>query len=278
MILGQLLEKILPIQLEGKATGGSTTTVPDSTLTGIYDDDAFKGGLMFIHTTTDALAPQSQFQAISAYADATGTFTVDTVFTAAVGSGDFYSVADPQYKKVSVLRVVNDALRAFGIISLTNTSLTTLPDTLEYTLALAIKSFPLDRVELGNTTDGFSELTDYYILPALPGTQAKIVFNSQLPYDETTPTNYTLRIWYRDYHPTVDTYDDYISETIPEKRAIDECKLALHEYMMEKNSDMSEEARIKLGMLTQKQGLSKVENRINVPNRRISKFLNIRDY
>ena len=277
MNFGQLLEKILPIQLEGKATGGSTTTIADSALSGTYDDDSFKGGLVFIHSTTDGAAPQNEFSVISTFVDSTGTFTVDTALSAAVGAGDFYAVADPQYKKASVMRVVNDALRNFGIISLVDVSLTTAYNQLEYTLPLAIKTFPIDRIEIGNTADGWGELTDWYVVPASAGSQATLIFNTQPAYDKTTPGNCTLRIWYRDYHPALDTYDDKISETIPDKRVIDECRLALHEWMMEKNSDLSDEAMQRLGILQRKQAESKVEQRINVPARRISKFLNIRD-
>lgn len=277
MNLGQLLEKILPIQLEGKATGGGTTSIADSTLPGSYDDDSFKNALAFIHSTTDGLAPQAQFSVVSAYVDSTGTFTVDTAYTAAVTSGDFYSIADPQYKKVPVLRVVNDALRNFGMIPLVDTSLTTAADTLEYTLPLALKSFPLIKVELGNVTDGFEELSDYYVLPAAVGSQSKLVFNSQPQYDGATAANCTLRIWYNDYHPAVDSYDDIISENIPEPRVIHECKLALQEWMVEKNSDYSQESMMRLQLLQNKQAKAEVVNRINSPQRKISKFLSIRD-
>src|SRR3990167_10189764 len=122
MNLGELLEKVLPIQLEGKATGGNTTTVVDSDLIGKYDTDAYKDAMLFIHSTTDALAPQSQFRKITGYADDTGTFTVDTAFTAAVGAGDYYSIADPQFKLIPTLRVISDALRSFGIIPLNDVS------------------------------------------------------------------------------------------------------------------------------------------------------------
>ena len=277
MKLGQLLRKILPIQLEGKATGGSTTTIADSTLPGTYDDDAFKGALAFIQSTTDALAPLNEFSVVASYADSTGTFTVDTAYSAAPASGDFYAIADPQFKKIPVLRVVNDALRNFGIISLSDTSITTSGNTLEYSLPLALKAFELDRVEIGNVTDGWGELTDWYVLPAAAGSQAKLVFNRQPDYDTGTPGNCTLRIWYRDYHPALDTYEDEISETIPDKRIIDECRLALHEYLMEKNTDMSEDSIRRLAMLQNKQAMAEVKQPIHIRTKRISKFVNLRD-
>lgn len=277
MNLGQLLQKVIPIQLEGKAAAGSGTSITDTTLPGTYDDDSFKGALLFVHSTTDGLAPQDEYSVILSYLDSSGAFSVDPAFSAVVGAGDYYAVADPQFKKESVLRVVNDCLRNFGIISLTDTSLTTAYNQLEYTLPLALKTFPLDRVEIGNTTYGFQDVQNWFVLPAAAGSAGKLVFESQPAYDTAVPSNCTLRIWYRDYHPAVDTYEDKISETIPDKRVIDECKLALQRWLIEKNSDYSEEALRKLGMLQQEQAVSKVEQRINVPNRKISRFLSIRD-
>lgn len=278
MNLGQLLSKILPIQLEGKATGGSVSTIIDSALPGTLEDDAFKGALAFIQASTDGAAPESEFAVITAFAESTGTFTLDANLSAAAAAGDFYAVADPQFSKVAVLRLVNDALRNFGIISLVDTSLTTSYNTLEYTLPLALKNFPIDRIEIGNTLKGFGEVTNYEVIPAAAGVAAKLVFNSQPNYDSNVPGNCTLRIWYRDYHAELDTYEDKVSETIPDKRIIDECRLALFEYIMEKNSDQSESAMRRLSVLQRKQMDSQLNQRINVPNRRISKFLSIRDW
>jgi hypothetical protein len=276
---GQLLQKVLPLQVEGEATGGAVGSVQDALLSGRFDDDSFVGSLVFIPATTDGNAPQGEFNEVQSYSDATGTFVLRDNFSAAVQGFDSYAIADPQYKKEPVFRVINDTLRAFGIIALADTSLTTLPQTLEYTLPLALKQFPIDRIEIGNTTDGFGEISpaSWYVLPAAPGVQGKLVFNSQPKYDQDTPGNCTLRIWYRDYHEAVSVHSDPIAETIPDKRVIDECKLALFEWLMEKNSDLSEEARVRLGILQRKQAESEVKHRINNPSRRISSFLNIRD-
>lgn len=277
MLLGQLLEKILPIQIEGKATSGSTTTIGDTNLIGKYDTDAFKDGIAFIHSTTDGLAPTGQYGTVTGFVDATGVFTIDTTLTAVVASGDYYSIADPQFTIIPLLRVVNDALRDFGLIALVDTSITSAADTLEYSLPLALKAFPLDRVELGNVTDGWHELNDWYVLPATGGAQGKIVFNSQPAYDGSTAANETFRLWYRSYHPTVDTYEDTISETIPEARAVKECRVALQKYMMERDSDFSKEALQKLGMFNNDLQESKRTQLVNVPNRKLSKFLSVRD-
>lgn len=277
MNLGQLLVQSLPIVVEGKATGGSTTTIADTTLTGKFDDDSYKEGLAFIRVTTDALAPVDQYSPITAYVDSTGTFTFSPAMTAAVGAGDYYAIADPFWNLYTVLRLVNQALHRLGVISLVDTSLTTAEDTLEYTLPLRLKAFPLDKVELGNSTDGWEELNDWYLLHATAGTQGKLIFNKQPPYDGTTASNYTLRLWYRDYHPTVDTYDDAIAETIPEPLAIEYVKDELMRFKLEKEGRISEDMMRRYQMQRGDLMQIKTDNRVHVANKKISKFLSLRD-
>ena len=82
-----------------KATGGSTTTVVDSTQANTARDNAWKNGAMFI--TRDAggasAAPEGQFQRISAFTNSSGTFTVETAFSTAVAAGDIYGYTSPYY-------------------------------------------------------------------------------------------------------------------------------------------------------------------------------------
>ena len=77
------------------ATGGSTTTVVDSSagLSGATAD-AFDHYWIKIVTTTDNLAPQGEIRQISegGYTAASGTFTVSVAFTVAPASGDTYEI------------------------------------------------------------------------------------------------------------------------------------------------------------------------------------------
>lgn len=277
MNLGSLLVQSLPIVLEGKAsTNGTTTTVVDTSLTGKYDDDSFKEALVFIRKTTDGLAPQDQFSILTAFVDSSGTFTFSPAITVATGSGDYYAIADPQFQLVTVQRLVNQALRRMGIISLVDTSLTTLTNTLEYTLPLRLKAFPLDKVEIGNATDGFEENQDFYVLPSASGVQAKLVFNNQPRYDSNTASNCTIRIWYKDYHEELDTYEDVLNETVPEPLAIQYVRNEIMEWSMGQGRLSEEQLRrfqIQRGDLAQ----ARQDNHINTANKKFSKFLSIRD-
>lgn len=81
--------------VRGTATGGSTSTVVDSSaaLPGATTDH-FDYAFIKITTTTDGNAPQGEVRAISegGYTVASGTLTTSAVFTAAVASGDTYEI------------------------------------------------------------------------------------------------------------------------------------------------------------------------------------------
>lgn len=88
--LRQEFARSLDSLLTGTATGGSTSTLVDSSIAATYTDDMFNSGQLYIATTTDGLAPQGQLRYISDYTGSSGTFTTGAVFTAAVGAGDSY--------------------------------------------------------------------------------------------------------------------------------------------------------------------------------------------
>lgn len=278
MNLGQLLVQSLPIVLEGKVTTGDQNSVADTSLTGKFDDDSFKEALLFIRQTTDALAPVDQYSLITAYVDSSGEFTVSPDFTAAVGAGDYYAIADPIWSLYTVLRLVNQAFKKMGVISLTDVSLTASPNTLRYDLPEALWGYPIEKVEVGNNTDGWRDIGGWEkIHPATATGTHVLEFKSYPPYDPSVPATQTFRIWYKGYHPTIDTYDDSISHTIPDPLAIEYVKNELFGYLMEKEGSISEDMLRRFNI--QRGDLANIEsrNRIQSANKPISKFLSIRD-
>jgi hypothetical protein len=272
MNFGQLLRNVIPVALEGKATGGSTTTLIDTYQIGRLDSDQFKDSIIFIASTTDGLAPADQFSLITGYNDdgAAPTFTFSPAMTVKPETGDYYQIGAGQYNLYMALRVCNRAVRNMGMIPLNDTSLTASTGTFEYTLPLALKNFYIEKVEIGNATDGWTECNDYYVTNTSPGTQNKLIFKTQPPSD-------TIKLWYRDYHPTLDTYDDIIAESLPEARVIAACKLAFEQEFAAKDSDLSDETLKKLQLSRADYAAIKAEHGIYNPSRRISKFLNLRD-
>jgi len=278
MNLGQLLVQALPIVLEGKCTGGNSSTIVDSSLTGKYDDDSFKEALAFARVTTDGLAPVDQYSIISAFVDSTGTFTLSPALTAALAAGDYYAIADPIWNLYTVLRLVNQAFKKMGVISLTDVSLTALPNTSRYNLPEALWGYPIEKVEIGNDTDGYRDVGGWEkIHPATSTGTHVLEFKTEPPYDTAVPSTQTIRLWYKGYHATLDTYDDNISHTIPDPLAIEYVRSELFSYLLEKegriSEDMMRRLQIKRGDLAQIES----RNRIQSTNKPISKFLNIRD-
>ncbi len=195
------------------ATGGSTTTIVDSTQTD-GDDDAWKDGAAFIIRDAGgaAAAPEGQFNRVSAYVGATGTLTVDTAFTVAVAAGDTYGLVGSYYPLRQMIKAVNDALRGLGDVDLTDTTtLDTASITTEYSAAVAWKRAKPFRVDVqtitGNSGDNEWRTYDSWeYVPAVAGTAGKIIF-PDFPFPSRD-----VRVWYKGPHPAVALYSDPIAE------------------------------------------------------------------
>ena len=65
MNYGQILEKTYEalgfVRLRSLATGGSATTIVDTSLATRFGTNAFRNHIFFISKTTDGLTPQSKF-------------------------------------------------------------------------------------------------------------------------------------------------------------------------------------------------------------------------
>lgn len=245
MQLGKLLEEVyiacgLQV-LRRMATGGSTTTVVDSAYTNKRGDNYFAQGangghILFVSVTTDGLAPQGQFGEVSGFVNSGGpTFTVPTM-TAAAGSGDIYSVMKPVVQLYEMIARVNEGLRRLGEQDRPNTTLTTLADTLAYTLPSGVNATNIKKIEIGSDDPdyGWRDVPGYSIQPQAAGTGDQLIFTAQPPYDSTTPANYTIKITYHGPHPTLSAYSDYVEKSIADELAIAVCAESAWEYLMQK--------------------------------------------
>lgn len=98
-------------RVSGTATGGSLTTVVDSSrLTQV--NDYWKKQTVYIKTTTDTLAPQGEARRISSSTQSTATVTVELPFSAAVQSGDTWGIA--VFSDSRMNQALNDALQRFS--------------------------------------------------------------------------------------------------------------------------------------------------------------------
>lgn len=231
MNLGQLLERVYRTIhadiVDGVATGGSATTIVDSSLSGKYQTSKFKGWTAFISRTTDGASPQSKFGIVSAYVN-TGTATIPTV-TDAVAAGDEYAFAKPDVPLYTLIKLCNDGMKALGRIPLVDTSLTVDPDTIRYTLPSGIKGRKPTLVYFRNpTTYARFQPPNWEIEPAASGTSATLVFKKQNITLNTTNVfqsydGYTIVIHYEGLHEALTAYNSPINETIHDELAVAAC-------------------------------------------------------
>lgn len=100
-----------PVRVTGTATGGSVTTIVDTTRL-IQADSYWNGFWAFVITTTDSLAPQGEAQKVYSFTNSSSTLTVELPFSAAVGAGDTYGVA--VFSNTRIDNIIAGALKEFS--------------------------------------------------------------------------------------------------------------------------------------------------------------------
>jgi hypothetical protein len=199
------------------ATGGSTTTVVDTTLSNRYtSDDALIGGTAIV--TYDAggaaAAPEGEFQRISDYVASTQTFTVGTAFSTGVAAGDKVGLARPTIPHEQMRQAVNDGLANLGTISLVDTSITLVAGTYTYNLPVGLKIRELRDILIYDGSDLYRSIKGLVsYVPSAAGSVGTLQF-SQIP--EAQP----LKIIYEGIHPALTVHSSVISETIQEELAV----------------------------------------------------------
>ncbi len=258
------------------ATGGSTTTVVDGKQAGKHSIDAWKDGAVFI-VQADGAAPEWEFKRVSAYADSTGTFTLESALTAAAASGDTFGFVSEYYPLQTMIELVNAALRSLGDIALVDTTtLDTAAGKTEYAASVAWKRRrPLAIDYQGRTgasgDNDWVRVYDWELVPAAPGSAGLIVFNEELPAGRD------IRIWYVDSHPRVSSYSHIVSETLTPELAI---AAGVERALRWQNSRLDGQDLL----LLQRWNDAKIElarSRLLYPiwtPRRVSKFLSIRSF
>lgn len=207
--------------IDCQATGGSTTTVVDTNT--IYTTtNALAGGTAVIVRDAGgaAAAPEGEFSRISAFDSGTKTFTLASTLTSAVASGDAVLLATPKIKLPQMIQAINDGLANLGLITLVDTSLSTVAQQREYSLPVGLKINRIIDVLL-QTKTGDSDDNRYVSIfgsvrffPAAPGTVGI------LELLEDFPTSRTIKIIYEGVHPTLSAFSDKVSETIEEELAV----------------------------------------------------------
>lgn len=285
MNLGKLLEETYSncgfVKLRGVATGGTTQTIVDSSLATRYSSNAFKRHIAFISETTDGAAPEGQYKLLNAtgtYTAATWTINLPSVVTAAVGAGDIYSIMKPTIELYEMIQQINAAMGKLPAVRLEDTSLTASASTLEYTLPIATKKYPLQDVHIGNATDGWKRFKNYEVRPASEGSTETLVFLSQPPYDADTSTNQTIKLTYLGKQTSLNSYDDSISEKYADELVYAVCAYtALNYHITKKNLLTNKRWVAKLGVFQQRYYEALRDNPVRVPPSVQPRTVNLRD-
>jgi len=240
MIFGKLLENVYAavglLELRNLATGGSATTIQDTSLVNKKGTNYYKDHIFFISKTTDGASPQGKFGIITSYATgATPTFTIPTV-TDAVGAGDVYAVAKDTITLYEMIGQINMAMGELPAIRHENTSLTAAQDTLEYTLPIATKGYKIQEVMIGNATDGWKPVKEWKVKNAVGGSTETLVFQYQPPYDSATAANKTIRLIYLGKPAELATYSDTINEAYPDELVVSLCAWQVLQYYINKKN------------------------------------------
>ena len=209
----------LGIVFEGTATGGSQTTVIDTTyLLNRFEDDVFNAGTVWILYDAGgaAAAPQGEMARITDFVKTTGVVTCGTL-TAAVASGDRYAIADDMYTKDVIIQAINQVLGEIPIPAIDDTTVETDTDITEYTLATTMLDQNIEVwINTNDETDNnyWIRTYDWYIQDAVTGTGKELIFRNQ------PPEPYHVRIKYWTPHTPLYATSDKLYESVDINRVV----------------------------------------------------------
>jgi hypothetical protein len=177
---------------QGTATGGSTTTLVDTTLDA--PTAIFNGGTLFVLTGDNAGKCLSVV-----YDGTTKTFTFAEQ-TEPVAEGDLYAVASPHYTRTDLLQAIRQALEDIGTFTQIDDTLTADEDLEEYDLPDGV--LHVVRVQVAaNATEphGWKTVRNWRQV----GT--KLIFDAPLTAD-----GMPMRVYHNARHPALEDDTDSI--------------------------------------------------------------------
>lgn len=200
----------------GTATGGSTTTIVDSSRA--EANDHWNRGTALIVTDAGGAgaAPEGQFSVISDWVLSSTTATIGTL-SSAVGAGDTYMLIPPRWPLEMLKNKINLVLRSILIPQIDITSLDTADNQTEYSLPTTCPGHNLRRVFIETNDDSndrqWHELRDWEVIVQATGTQDVLLIPQ-------FSSGWDIRLDYVAPHPTVTAYNSNISEAVHINRII----------------------------------------------------------
>ncbi|HPS39778.1 MAG TPA: hypothetical protein PL124_10230 [Candidatus Cloacimonadota bacterium] len=189
------------VLVSGTATGGSTTSLVDTGR--LEQDDYFKGGTLFIRTSSPASTK------ITAYSQSAHTFTFPA--RANIVTGTLYSASNQS--RDTLVQAINLALTHMGPYTATDETLLLASNTIEYSLPTGVHN--VVRVEAPIRYDPTNvSLLAYEKLYHWEEDNGKLRFK----YPISGAQGSALRIYYNIYHADVNLDADVISDLYNRQR------------------------------------------------------------
>ncbi len=207
----------LGIVEEGVATGGSTTTIVDTTYL-TQDDDFWNSGTAWILYDAGAAGalPEGQYATVSDFDNGTNTATITTI--TAVAANDRYAIADATYPLQTLVQSINRALRDINIEYTDTTSITIATAQTEYTLpsvaAMDLREVSVETSTANSDDNRWMEIRNWIIQKTATGTAEELILPSQLT------SSREIKLVYMAPHGKLALYNDELDESVHMERVI----------------------------------------------------------
>jgi len=204
------------------ATGGTTTTIVDTSLSTDYQDyEDFRNNYAFIRYDAGGAgaAPEGEVQEITDYTASTFTLTTGT-FSAAIAAGDFVTIVRGSLLPLDDLkRLCNLGLKKCGNVPNPDTSLTTAASQTIYTVPSGVPWNRITGVQIPRNNDDSNDMeyvsVNFKVIPPTSVGGGDATIEIQQPESDLT-----MRLIWVGPHVDIFDYDDDISTTIPEELAV----------------------------------------------------------
>lgn len=201
------LARIITNVVEGAATSGSTTTLVDTNFPYRMDranapiDDFYNRGTLFLKTSTQAgISPACIIVTDWARSSQTITFAA---LAKTITAGDTYALIDNTYPLYVLTQAINMAIGEIGGVDATNTSLSTIDETISYSLPTGVSN--VVKVEVANETSTPYTWTVH---------NNWRIIGSTLEFDSAPVGGYVIRLTYRSVPTELTTDAGTISDQI----------------------------------------------------------------
>ena len=211
------------------ATGGTTASIIDTTLSTDYQDFSdFDGTVAFIarDAAGAGAAPEGELALVSGYTSSTKTLAfAASSFTVAPASGDSVLLAQGAVFPLNdVKRMCNNALKNLGDVINLDTSLTTAASQTEYTIPTGVSYRSIIDVKVqGNTSD--SDDNQFHSVPFEISPDATIGGGDAVIVITQPDSGRELQVWSIGPHTTLANYYDPVSIDIHPSLAVAACAL-----------------------------------------------------